>query len=147
MKTLDSPEFTADSCGTEEQATNACRWTSAIQTLKYGGGGKTDSYLDFLVNTLSQRSMLYRTKPWRICRNHGSSLGSWYPLCVAQISGRVFKAGIFSPSVWFYTNWYELMRNHSKIQSQKNMLLCGDNEEQRNGWICGRWWRGQPKTL
>ena len=96
---------------------------------KYGGG-KADSYLEFIVKTLKpQIDKNYRTKTKK--KNTiimGSSLGgliSYYAvLKYPEIFG---KAGVFSPSFWYSKDIYSLTEKSKKIKS-KIYFLCGDNE-------------------
>lgn len=96
---------------------------------KYGGG-KADSYLEFIVKTLKpQIDKTYRTKTKK--KNTiimGSSLGgltSYYAvLKYPEIFG---KAGVFSPSFWFTKDIYNLTEKSEKIKS-KVYFLCGDCE-------------------
>jgi predicted alpha/beta superfamily hydrolase len=96
---------------------------------KYGGG-KADSYLEFIVKTLKpQIDKIYRTKVDK--KNTiimGSSLGgltSYYALL--KYPETFGKAGVFSPSFWFSPAIYDLTKTTKKIKS-KIYFLCGDNE-------------------
>ena len=96
---------------------------------KYGGG-KADSYLDFIVKTLKPHiDKTYRTKTKK--KNTiimGSSLGgltSYYSVLKhPEIFG---KAGVFSPSFWYSKDIYTLTEKSKKIKS-KIYFLCGDAE-------------------
>ncbi|MES2576209.1 MAG: alpha/beta hydrolase-fold protein [Bacteroidota bacterium] len=96
---------------------------------KYGGG-KADSYLEFIVKTLKPHiDKTYRTKTKK--KNTiimGSSLGgltSYYAILkYPEIFG---KAGVFSPSFWYSKDIYDLTEKSKKIKS-KIYFLCGDHE-------------------
>lgn len=96
---------------------------------KYGGG-KADSYLEFIVKTLKPHiDKTYRTKTKK--KNTiilGSSLGgltSYY--AVLQYPTVFGKAGVFSPSFWFTKDIYTLTEKSKKIKS-KIYFMCGDAE-------------------
>jgi predicted alpha/beta superfamily hydrolase len=96
---------------------------------KYGGG-KADSYLEFIVKTLKpQIDKTYRTKNKK--KNTiimGSSLGGLNSYYAILKYPKVFgKAGVFSPSFWFTKDIYNLTENSKKIKS-KIYFLCGDAE-------------------
>jgi len=96
---------------------------------KYGGG-KADSYLEFIVNTLKPEiDKKYRTKS--NAKNTvimGSSLGGLTSYYAALKYPDVFgKAAVFSPSFWFSNDIYTLTENTKKVKT-KIYLLCGDNE-------------------
>lgn len=101
-----------------------------FQHPKYGGG-KADSYLDFIVNTLKPEiDKKYRTKS--NAKNTiimGSSLGglvSFYALLkYPEVFGR---AGVFSPSFWFCRNQINEMLEKTKKFKAKVYFMCGDNE-------------------
>ncbi|NMH27918.1 alpha/beta hydrolase [Flavobacterium silvaticum] len=96
---------------------------------KYGGG-KADSYLDFLVNTLKPKiDATYRTKSGKKFTGiMGSSLGGLVSFYALLKYPDVFsKAGIFSPSFWFSPQVYEMMEKAPKTKA-KMYFLCGDNE-------------------
>lgn len=96
---------------------------------KYGGGNG-DAYLGFIVKTLKPHiDSNYRTKTK--AKNtiiFGSSLGgliSYYAvLKYPQVFG---KAGVFSPSFWFWDKIYEMTEKSDKIKA-KIYFLCGDKE-------------------
>lgn len=96
---------------------------------KYGGG-KADSYLEFIVKTLKPKiDKTYRTKT--NAKNtviFGSSLGglvSYYALLkYPEVFG---KAGVFSPSFWYSNDIYTLTENTPKLKS-KIYFLAGDSE-------------------
>lgn len=97
---------------------------------KYGGG-ETDKYLDFIVNTLKPEiDKKYRTKPnTKNTTIMGSSLGgltSYY--AVLKYPGVFGKAGVFSPAFWINrTEINDLTTNSKKIKA-KIYFLCGDSE-------------------
>jgi predicted alpha/beta superfamily hydrolase len=98
---------------------------------KYGGG-KADSYLDFIVKTLKpQIDKTYRTKTNP--RNTiiiGSSLGGLLSYYAILKYPEVFgKAGVFSPSFWFTNEIYDFAQPKEKIRT-KIYFLCGDNESE-----------------
>lgn len=96
---------------------------------KYGGG-KADSYLEFIVKTLKpQIDKTYRTKTNpRNTLIMGSSLGGLFSYYAILKYPKVFgKAGIFSPSFWFSDEIYDLAEKTKKIKS-KIYFLSGDNE-------------------
>jgi len=95
------------------------------------GGGKADSYLDFIVKTLKpQIDQKYRTKTnAKNTTIFGSSLGglvSYYALLkYPEVFG---KAGVFSPSFWFNRKEiFELTHKTRKLKS-KIYFMCGDSE-------------------
>jgi predicted alpha/beta superfamily hydrolase len=97
---------------------------------KYGGG-ETDKYLDFIVNTLKPEiDKKYRTKSnAKNTTIMGSSLGgltSYY--AVLKYPGVFGKAGVFSPAFWINrTEINDLTTNSKKIKA-KIYFLCGDSE-------------------
>ena len=96
---------------------------------KYGGG-KADSYLEFIVKTLKPHiDKTYRTKTKK--KNTiimGSSLGGLTSYYAVLRYPTVFgKAGVFSPSFWFTKDIYTLTEKFKKIKS-KIYFLCGDAE-------------------
>jgi predicted alpha/beta superfamily hydrolase len=96
---------------------------------KYGGG-KADSYLDFIVNTLKPHiDKNYRTKSdAKHTTIFGSSLGGLVSFYAILKYPKVFgKAGVFSPSFWFTNDIYELMEKAPKTKA-KIYLLAGDKE-------------------
>lgn len=96
---------------------------------KYGGG-KADSYLDFIVNTLKPYiDKNYRTKTDK--KNtaiFGSSLGGLVSFYAVLKYPDVFgKAGVFSPSFWYSGDIYDLMAKSPKTKA-KIYFLAGDSE-------------------
>lgn len=98
---------------------------------KYGGG-KADTYLDFIVKTLKPEiDKKYRTKTGtKNTTIMGSSLGglvSFY--AVLKYPDTFGKAGVFSPSFWFTKDIFELAQKTKKIKA-KIYFLCGDSEDE-----------------
>jgi alpha-glucosidase len=96
------------------------------------GGGKADSYLEFIVKTLKPHiDKTYRTKTGK--KNTvimGSSLGGLTSYYAVLKYPTIFgKAGVFSPSFWFTKDIYDLTETSKKIKS-KIYFLCGDNESE-----------------
>jgi predicted alpha/beta superfamily hydrolase len=96
---------------------------------KYGGG-KADSYLDFIVSTLKPYiDKHYRTKTdVKNTAIFGSSLGGLVSFYAILKYPKVFgKAGVFSPSFWYTDDIYTLMEKAPKTKA-KIYLLAGDSE-------------------
>lgn len=97
---------------------------------KYGGG-KADSYLEFIVKTLKPEiDKKYRTKPnTKNTTIMGSSLGGLTAFYAILKYPEVFgKAGVFSPAFWINRKEiFELSENTKKLKA-KIYFLCGDNE-------------------
>jgi predicted alpha/beta superfamily hydrolase len=97
---------------------------------KYGGG-ETDKYLDFIVNTLKPEiDKKYRTKPnAKNTTIMGSSLGgltSYY--AVLKYPDVFGKAGVFSPAFWINRAEINNLTTNSKKLKAKIYFLCGDSE-------------------
>lgn len=97
---------------------------------KYGGG-KADSYLDFIIHTLKPYiDKTYRTKT--NAKNtgiFGSSLGGLVSFYAALKYPDIFgKVGCFSPSFWFGRNELNQLVGNTKNFKSKIYFLCGDNE-------------------
>jgi alpha-glucosidase len=97
---------------------------------KYGGG-KANSYLDFIVKTLKPKvDITYRTKT--NAKNTcimGSSLGGLVSFYAALKYPEVFgKVGCFSPSFWFGRNDMKTLLEKTETFKTKVYFLCGDNE-------------------
>nr|WP_243694649.1 alpha/beta hydrolase-fold protein [Flavobacterium psychrotolerans] len=97
---------------------------------KYGGG-KADSYLEFIVKTLKPEiDKKYRTKT--NARNTiimGSSLGGLVSYYAILKYPTVFgKAGIFSPAFWINRKEIIELTENTKKLNTKIYFLCGDNE-------------------
>jgi predicted alpha/beta superfamily hydrolase len=98
---------------------------------KYGGG-KSDDYLSFIVQTLKPHiDRSYRT---RTNAKHtgiwGSSLGglvSYY--AVLKYPGVFGKAAIFSPAFWINPEVFEMTEKAPKIKARL-YFLCGDAESE-----------------
>jgi predicted alpha/beta superfamily hydrolase len=101
-----------------------------FKNLKHGGGN-SDAYLDFIVNTLKPDiDTKFRTKT--NARNTimiGSSLGGLTSFYALLKYPKVFgKAGVFSPAFWFNrTELVDLMKQ-TKDFDAKIYFLHGDNE-------------------
>lgn len=96
---------------------------------KYGGG-KADTYLDFVTQTLKPYiDNNYRTKPQKEHTGMmGSSLGGLVSIYAPIRHPDVFgKVGVFSPSFWISDEIYHLMEQTSSYPAHIYML-CGDAE-------------------
>ena len=98
---------------------------------KYGGGN-AENYLEFIVKTLKPHiDSTYRTK--KEVKNTaiiGSSLGGLVAFYAVLKYPKVFgKAGVFSPSLWFTNDIYEMMEQAPKTKA-KFYFLCGDSESE-----------------
>ncbi|NUY82401.1 alpha/beta hydrolase [Flavobacterium sp. MAH-1] len=99
---------------------------------KYGGG-KADSYLDFIVKTLKPEiDKRYRTKTdVKNTAIMGSSLGGLVSFYAVLKYPDVFgKAGVFSPSFWFSKDIYAFAEQAPKLKAKKFYFLCGDKEDE-----------------
>ncbi|HSD05607.1 alpha/beta hydrolase [Flavobacterium sp.] len=97
---------------------------------KYGGGD-TDKYLDFIVNTLKPEiDKKYRTKPnAKNTTIMGSSLGGLTSYYAVIKYPEVFgKAGVFSPAFWINRKEINDLTTNSKKIKAKIYFLCGDSE-------------------
>lgn len=97
---------------------------------KYGGGD-TDKYLDFIVNTLKpQIDKKYRTKTnAKNTTIMGSSLGGLTSYYAVLKYPEVFgKAGVFSPAFWINRKEINDLTTNSKKIKAKIYFLCGDSE-------------------
>ncbi|WP_438861446.1 alpha/beta hydrolase [Flavobacterium adhaerens] len=97
---------------------------------KYGGGD-TDKYLEFIVNTLKPEiDKKIRTKSnAKNTTIMGSSLGgltSYY--AVVKYPDVFGKAGVFSPAFWINRNEINVLTSNSKKLKNKIYFLCGDSE-------------------
>ena len=97
---------------------------------KYGGG-KADSYLEFIVKTLKPHiDSTYRTKPEK--KNTiimGSSLGGLTSFYATLKYPEVFgKAGVFSPAFWINRKEIFEYAEKTKKTKSKYYFLCGDKE-------------------
>lgn len=97
---------------------------------KYGGGD-TDKYLEFIINTLKPEiDKKYRTKPnAKNTTIMGSSLGgltSYY--AVIKYPAVFGKAGVFSPAFWINRTEINNLTTNSKKIKAKIYFLCGDSE-------------------
>lgn len=97
---------------------------------KYGGG-KADSYLEFIVKTLKPHiDSTYKTKPEK---KHtiiiGSSLGGLTSFYATLKYPEVFgKAGVFSPAFWINRKEIFEYAEKTKKTKSKYYFLCGDKE-------------------
>lgn len=128
-ETLDSLKAQVIVVGIEHGNEKRIDELTPYKNAKYGGG-KADSYLDFIVNTLKPYiDKNYRTKP--DVKNtviFGSSLGglvSFY--AVLKYPETFGKAGVFSPSLWYTDDIYKLMEQAPKTKA-KIYFLAGDSE-------------------
>jgi predicted alpha/beta superfamily hydrolase len=97
---------------------------------KYGGG-ETDKYLDFIVNTLKPEiDKKYRTKTnAKNTTIMGSSLGGLTSYYAVIKYPEVFgKAGVFSPAFWINRAEINDLTTNSKKLKAKIYFLCGDSE-------------------
>ena len=97
---------------------------------KYGGG-KSDDYLDFIVNILKPKvDTTYRTKTnAKNTAIFGSSLGGLVSFYAALKYPQVFgKVGCFSPSFWFGRKELNDLMEETKDFDAKVFFLCGDDE-------------------
>lgn len=97
---------------------------------KYGGG-ETDKYLDFIVNTLKPEiDKKYRTKTnAKNTTIMGSSLGGLTSYYAVIKYPEVFgKAGVFSPAFWINRADINNLTTNSKKLKAKIYFLCGDSE-------------------
>ncbi|WP_179336609.1 alpha/beta hydrolase [Winogradskyella ludwigii] len=97
------------------------------------GGGKGDSYLNFIKNTLKPHiDKTYRTQPEaKHTTIFGSSLGgliSFY--AVIKYPETFGKAGVFSPSFWINPEIFDLVKNSEIPKTSKFYFLAGTNESE-----------------
>lgn len=100
---------------------------------KYGGG-KGDTYLDFIINTLKPHiDTTYRTlKERKHTSIFGSSLGgllSFYALI--KYPETFGNAGIFSPSFWFSNRIFDFV-SHSDISPDSRFYFLAGSKESEN---------------
>jgi predicted alpha/beta superfamily hydrolase len=113
-----------------ENTENRMEELTPFQHSKYGGG-KADTYLDFIVTTLKPRiDATYRTKTnAKNTAVFGSSLGGLVSFYAAIKYPEVFgKVGCFSPAFWFNRNEINDLLAQTKDFDTKIYFLCGDNE-------------------
>lgn len=104
-------------------------WNNALH-----GGGEGSQYLDFVCDTLKPFVDEHlRTLPGR---EHtgivGSSMGGLIALCAAVEKPGVFgMAGVFSPSLWFSKNVFQMVKN-KRPEAPVRILLMAGQQESRN---------------
>lgn len=128
-ETLDSLKAQVIVVGIEHGGDKRIDELTPYPNAKYGGG-KADSYLDFVVGTLKPYiDKNYRTKPdVKHTAIFGSSLGGLVSFYAVLKYPEVFgKAGVFSPSFWYSDAIYKLMENAPKTKA-KIYFLAGDSE-------------------
>ncbi|MBV6441095.1 MAG: hypothetical protein DYG98_26260 [Haliscomenobacteraceae bacterium CHB4] len=95
------------------------------------GGGEGAQYLDFVCDTLKPFVDEHlRTLPGR---EHtaimGSSMGGLISLYAAVEKPKVFgMAGVFSPSLWFSKEVYQMVKNRKPDLSVRILLMAGQQE-------------------
>lgn len=95
------------------------------------GGGEGAKYLDFVCDTLKPFVDEHlRTLPER---EHtgiiGSSMGGLITLCAAIERPEVFgMAGVFSPSLWFSKEAFQMVKNRKPVLPVKILLMAGQQE-------------------
>lgn len=130
-ETLDSMMAQVIVVGIEHDNDKRLEEMTPFPNEKYGGG-KADSYLEFIVKTLKPHiDSSYRTKS--NAKNTiiiGSSLGGLVSYYAILKYPKIFgKAGIFSPSFWFSEAIYDLTAKTPKIKT-KLYFMCGDSESE-----------------
>ena len=130
-ETLDSLKANVIVIGIEHGNNKRLEELTPYKNEKYGGG-KADSYLDFIVADLKP----YVDKTYRTKSNKsntaimGSSLGGLVSYYAGLKYPKVFgKVGCFSPSFWFSDEIYKLNKETKKIKT-KIYFLCGDSESE-----------------
>ena len=104
--------------------------STPYKNAKYGGG-ETDKYLDFIVNTLKPEiDKKYRTKTnAKNTTIMGSSLGGLTSFYAVIKYPEIFgKAGVFSPAFWINRKEINDLTTNSKKLKAKIYFLCGDSE-------------------
>lgn len=97
------------------------------------GGGEGEQYLDFITDTLKPFVDEHlRTRPER---EHtavmGSSMGGLISLYAALAKPAVFgMAGVFSPSLWFSREVFQLVKDRPATQAVRILLMAGQQESQ-----------------
>lgn len=129
-ETLDSINAQVIVIGIENVGDKRIDELTPFKHAKYGGG-KADTYLDFIVTVLKPKiDATYRTKTnARNTAIFGSSLGGLVSFYAAIKYPEVFgKVGCFSPSFWFGRNEMNILLEQTKEFNTKVYFLCGDNE-------------------
>lgn len=130
-ETLDSLKANVIVIGIEHGNNKRLEELTPYKNEKYGGG-KADSYLEFIVSDLKPYvDKTYRTKS---NKNNtaimGSSLGGLVSFYAGLKYPKVFgKVGCFSPSFWFSDKIYNLTKETKKINT-KIYFICGDSESE-----------------
>ncbi|MBF6608634.1 MAG: alpha/beta hydrolase [Flavobacterium sp.] len=130
-ETLDSLKLDVIVIGIEHGNEKRIDELTPFPNEKYGGG-QADPYLDFIVQTLKPHvDKNYRTKQNR--KNTmimGSSLGGLVSYYALLRHPTIFgKAGVFSPSLWFSDEIFQLTERTKKINANI-YLLAGDSESE-----------------
>ena len=128
-ETLDSLKAEVIIVGIESSNEKRMDELTPFPNEKYGGG-KADTYLDFIVTTLKPYiDTNYRTKTGKMSTAiAGSSLGGLVSYYAILKYPKVFgKAAIFSPSFWFNNSIYTLTENTKNLKT-KLYFMCGDRE-------------------
>lgn len=129
-ETLDSINAKVIVIGIEHGGDKRIDELTPFKNEKYGGG-KADTYLDFIVNTLKPKvDATYRTKTnAKNTAIFGSSLGGLVSFYAAIKYPKVFgKVGCFSPSFWFGRKDLNELLAKTPDFDTKIYFLCGDNE-------------------
>lgn len=129
-ETLDSINAQVIIIGIEHGNEKRMEELTPYKNEKYGGG-KADSYIEFIVKTLKpyvDKNYKTKTTAKSTCIM-GSSLGGLVSFYAAIKYPEIFgKVGCFSPSFWFNRNEiFNLMEQTKKFKT-KIYFLCGDNE-------------------
>jgi predicted alpha/beta superfamily hydrolase len=129
-ETLDSIRGQVIIVGIENGGEKRIDELTPFKNEKYGGG-KAESYLDFIVSTLKPKiDATYRTKTnaHNTCII-GSSLGGLVSFYAALKYPAIFgKVACFSPSFWFGRNEMNELLEKTKEFKTKVYFLSGDNE-------------------
>ncbi len=127
---LDSLKAQVIVVGIENGGDKRINELTPYKNAKYGGG-ETDKYLEFMVNTLKPEiDKKYRTKSdAKNTTIMGSSLGGLTSYYAVIKYPEVFgKAGVFSPAFWINRTEINDLTSHSKKITAKIYFLCGDSE-------------------
>lgn len=98
------------------------------------GGGDGLKYVKFITKTLKP----FIDKSFRTLVSHehtgimGSSMGAFLALYAGLRYPKVFgRVGVFSPSLWFAPEMYELAESYNKTENSKFYFLAGEQESLR----------------